>query len=554
MLTPDPTPARKRRKHTRKATGCRECRRQHVRCAEGAVLASGRRAACKRCWQLDQACAYPANGRVRKGQLAAATWEAAQAVDVWVGAGAEGSPGAGTGAGRTELAPEAVIELPLPEGAVAVTAPIAPTLDAWLSTELWRSVLTPSPAKPLSTFTLAALHTAPLDRQVVSYFETQGCNEIVAVSTYKHNWIFSQLFPRLFGILLAAPVEDSVDSSIRDWLRNSLLHLAYIHRGNVEHDEPKSWYWRSEGTKHRQLASYALLKAKVHSPADEWKTEEYLIGFFVRCMADMLSSGRLELDEENVFELPPGRGSPIYPTLHNLLAYYSIAQFACSPLPRDAFAMPAPVLAFRAAGSEWAERFLGASQGTVNVAARAATLVARRRLLLRRGEDTAAAGLILRAEIEQLANSLGGARDWDEGALDLGRSDRVQRGSEVLRQGVRTMLLCEGLDVDLDDPRLVACRDKGVELVADCDPSSTPGFQLALTIMAVYCIDLGARQRIRDLIKVMLCMSFGPNYRGTDEMLALCWEIVDKSPTRRYKDGIAPWREAMNALGRNLWL
>lgn len=72
--------------------------------------------------------------------------------------------------------------------------------------------------------------------------------------------------------------------------------------------------------------------------------------------------------------------------------------------------------------------------------------------------------------------------------------------------------------------------------------------------MAVYCLDLATRDRIRELIKVMLCMSFGPNYRGTDEMLALCWEIVDKSPTKSYKDGMAPWREAMSALGRNLWL
>lgn len=150
-------------------------------------------------------------------------------------------------------------------------------------------------------------------------------------------------------------------------------------------------------------------------------------------MADMLSSGRLELDSENAFELPPERTSSIYPTLHNLLAFYSIAQFSCSPLPRDASDVPGPVLTFREAGSEWAERFIGASHGIITIGARAATLVARRKILLRRGEDKAPVGLLLRAEIEQLFNSLGDARDWDERSLDLGRSDRVQRGSEVSR-------------------------------------------------------------------------------------------------------------------------
>lgn len=44
------------------------------------------------------------------------------------------------------------------------------------------------------------------------------------------------------------------------------------------------------------------------------------------------------------------------------------------------------------------------------------------------------------------------------------------------------MLLCEGLNVDLHDVRLAMCREKAIELVADCDPSSTPGFQIALTV------------------------------------------------------------------------
>ncbi|TXT04817.1 hypothetical protein VHUM_04085 [Vanrija humicola] len=440
-------------------------------------------------------------------------------------------------------------------------------MTALLPKDVWSTLLAPAPAKSLSLFSLASFSTSAVDRTVVSYFELQGHNDIVAVTSSRQNWIFTQLFPRLFAILFAPEDRTAprISSIIRDWLQACLLHLSYVHRGNVEKDPPKSWYWRSEAAKYRQAASYALLRAKVTSTNDEWKTEEYLMGFFVRCMADMLDSGQLQVDRTTAFELPADTSSPMYPSLRDLITVYSTLQYSCTAFDtRAGFSSappfqlrddgPGPVLTFHQAGSEWAERFIGASHSIISKASQAATLVARRRILLQRGEDSAPVGLILRAEIEQLLNSLGDHLDWDETSLDLGRSDRVQRGSEVLRQGIRTMLLSEGLNVDLHDARLAACRNKAIELVADCDPSSTPGFQVALTIMAVYCIDLAARERIRELIKVMLCMSFGPNYRGTDEMLALCWEIVDKSPTKSYKDGIAPWREAMNALGRNLWL
>lgn len=60
------------------------------------------------------------------------------------------------------------------------------------------------------------------------------------------------------------------------------------------------------------------------------------------------------------------------------------------------------------------------------------------------------------------------------------------------------------------------------------------------------------RERIASLMTLTLAISFGPNYRGTKEILALCWEVLDTQG--KYENGIAPWREAMNALGRNLWI
>lgn len=403
----DTTPPRKRKRHTRKTSGCRECRRQHIRCSEGATLASGRRTSCKRCWQTDQACFYPANGRVKKGELKDETWEQAEEVENWippradgdkegtlgtpspdalgvhvdlapVGGGVllppltlpplplhrgsadsldvplipmalpvmpvDGDPGTGssflscTSCDSSGLS-DATINLPLPplpgdtinltaglggvpesplsnaltlhglspwsvsasnilhllggedddtdadqekKGAsvrvIEAVADANQDMTAWLPKDVWSSILSPAPSKSLSLFSLASLSTSPVDRTVVSYFELQGHNDIVAVASSRQNWIFTQLFPRLFAILFAPEDRSAppITGVIRDWLQGCLLHLAYVHRGNVEKDPPKSWYWRSEAAKYRQAASYALLRAKVTSSNGEWKTEEYL--------------------------------------------------------------------------------------------------------------------------------------------------------------------------------------------------------------------------------------------------------------------------------------
>ncbi|MDA4805001.1 hypothetical protein NY486_03720, partial [Enterobacter hormaechei] len=62
---------------------------------------------------------------------------------------------------------------------------------------------------------------------------------------------------------------------------------------------------------------------------------------------------------------------------------------------------------------------------------RASGMVARRADLLANGREGSGPGLLLRAEAEKLVGELGDSWDWDESTLDVGRSDRVQRGSEV---------------------------------------------------------------------------------------------------------------------------
>lgn len=70
--------------------------------------------------------------------------------------------------------------------------------------------------------------------------------------------------------------------------------------------------------------------------------------------------------------------------------------------------------------------------------------------------------------------------------------------------------------------------------------------------MAIYTRDKEVRGRIHELIRLTLAMGFGRNYRGSDDVLGLCWGVLDSKG--RYDNGIAPWREAMAAVGRNLWL
>ncbi|GMK58680.1 hypothetical protein CspeluHIS016_0601220 [Cutaneotrichosporon spelunceum] len=433
----------------------------------------------------------------------------------------------------------------------AAPEPNSPSLSQ--SQNFINSLLTPSPLNGMvAPITLAGLSTSQNDRLIVNYFEVEGCNEIVSTTKSKHNWIFMELFPRLLTTLAGqnSPADgaDSADGAVRQWLHLSLLQIAYVHRANIEPDEPKSWHFRSEAARFRRKASYAILRAKVGYPGGH-------IGFFVRCMADMLDSGSLALDQHTAFELPLEHTTPFYASLRDMIALYSTLQFACTALDTQV-AGAAPLFEMPARGEEWVERFVGFSRRIVRTIARVNGMVVYRASLLRAGTDHGGPGRLLRVQAERLAHELGEGWDWDwddcqEGG-QAGQSARVQRGDEAMRHALRVLLLCEVLQVPLDDARITNAADRAVELVVDCEPSSVGGFQWALAIFAIYCPVAERRERIRQLIHQILALSFGSGYRGPDDILRLCWEALDRNGA--YENGIAPWREAMAALGRNLFI
>lgn len=73
-----------------------------------------------------------------------------------------------------------------------------------------------------------------------------------------------------------------------------------------------------------------------------------------------------------------------------------------------------------------------------------------------------------------------------------------------------------------------------------------------MQIIAVYTRDVQHRQRLQRMLELALAMSFGSNYKGTSEILTLCWEVLDNNGG--FENGIAPWREAMTAFGRSLFV
>lgn len=93
---PAPSVPRKRKPHTRTKTGCRRCRQQRVKCPEGPVGPSGRQVICRRCWETDRQCYYPAKGpRPKSDRNSEEAWERAEDVDEWRWGG--GVPGGGGG-------------------------------------------------------------------------------------------------------------------------------------------------------------------------------------------------------------------------------------------------------------------------------------------------------------------------------------------------------------------------------------------------------------------------------------------------------------------------
>lgn len=317
-LIPVADPPAKRKRLTRTRTGCRECRRLHVKCAEGGLLPSGGKGPCRRCWSTDQTCWYPfpaggyPNSRKRRTgerakrnvELEERSWERAEDVGVWVGSSpscdsgsaasvsrertVSGSPTARADSGDVQpiLGPVAAVS------AVAAIVSAAPTpwsiansvsavtqhvFDSapWFSGATTTSPELPpdllsllfTPSAPLQTFTLASFSSSPEDRAAVSYFETTGCNDITAAPCPRDNWIHAQLFPHVLGLL-------STDSPMGGYTRLALLQISYTHRGNMEADEDRSAVFRAKACHARERGTCALLRAKARSK--DWRTEEYL--------------------------------------------------------------------------------------------------------------------------------------------------------------------------------------------------------------------------------------------------------------------------------------
>ncbi|WOO85996.1 uncharacterized protein LOC62_07G009484 [Vanrija pseudolonga] len=584
MYAAPASPPRKRKRHTRTTTGCQSCRVQRVKCPEGPVIAHGK-IACRRCWEVDRPCFYPVEGTVKRGKMKQERWiRAVEAGPEWnydtdggatdegvgvyewtmaTAATAPGSTATSTYArtqsppdseGGGASAPAALPTLPAPAAPAMVSSSanalvpvtVNPTTQStpvgvatWISNELLNQLLNPAPPSVLTSFSLANLSSSETDRSIVSYFESQGCNEICAATSSKSNWIFAQLFPRLLTILFSPPPpsEEGLALTVRQWLFNCLMHLCYVHRGNVETEQAKSWHWKSEAQSYRRKASYAILRAKVRFPEDAWKTEEYLMGFFVRCMADMLDGGRIYLDDDTLFEPPKEMPSPFYQSLWDMIATYSIHQFACSPL--GSVPTSAPQFELLPDGPEWVETFFGYSRRIIKLVGKVNSMVSQRAALIGAGAELDRRGLELRTQAEKLLVDIGDMWAWDEGSQDMGKSNRIQRGSEVVRSALRVMLLTEVLNVPLDDPRIETVRARIIELVADAEPVAMGGFQWPLTVVAIYTRDEAQRAEMLRLVRLALTMSFGGNYRSSEEILTLCWEVLDNSKDG-YENGIAP--------------
>lgn len=249
----------KRKRHTRTSTGCRACRMTRVKCPEGPVTPSGVKATCRRCWENDEACFYPARnlgGRMpRKGMRERdASWEAAgpypaQGELVAPTAGAKSVP---DDSGRPVVKRARVDDTKRPPPQLAIAT-------------LLRFAL--SPHAPLASFTLASLAPTEADAHAISFFESRGCVDILSAPGRENNWIWTQLFPRLCGALLHA-------HPMRTYLHACLLQLAYTHRANMEDEETQRAVWRSQAAQWRTRAGAELVRVKL--ARKEWKGEEYL--------------------------------------------------------------------------------------------------------------------------------------------------------------------------------------------------------------------------------------------------------------------------------------
>lgn len=71
-------------------------------------------------------------------------------------------------------------------------------------------------------------------------------------------------------------------------------------------------------------------------------------------------------------------------------------------------------------------------------------------------------------------------------------------------------------------------------------------------LAGVYCDDKDERTTLQAVLRAAQRSSFGAGYRGADEILQWCWEELDRNGC--YRDGIAPWRDALSASGRSMYV
>lgn len=285
LRAPRPRP---RPRHSRVRTGCRECRERRVKCAEGEATSLGKMA-CRQCWETCSDCWYP-DPDDRKQWVPALTtrqtptaerldlpdpeeergqWLHDQATtDSIIAAAMDPSPGPGPHSHSSSRALSALFDS-LHNSAVVIRT-MAP------SAVFQGQLLYPAPAIPLSTFTLAALSSATVDRAALSYFEVTGCNEIVAAPNSRSNWIYTVLFPRLYSLLSGSRPDHRGEAAVHDFVHHSLLRLSLVHRGNMEQNEEKAAEYKTQAARHRRAAVYATLKARMGYPEEAWRTGIYL--------------------------------------------------------------------------------------------------------------------------------------------------------------------------------------------------------------------------------------------------------------------------------------
>ncbi|KAL1404971.1 hypothetical protein Q8F55_008584 [Vanrija albida] len=545
----DAESVQRRRRYQRKSTGCRACRLHHVKCVEGVVAASGRKTSCRRCLETRRECFYPVGGSVRRGELAKEPWVRAEDPgDDVIEIERDPPSSAGSSVARRQTSITASSS-----GANTPSLPISTLFE----------LLSPSPAAPLSTFTIASLSTSPLERSAVTFFETRGCTDIVSVATPSRNWIFTQLLPRAFVSLLtpngAAPNGGALTPAgggdapalLRRWLHNNLLELSCIQRSHIEGDAHKAAIWRAEAARFRNIADGAMFRAKVLYPG-QWKTDEYLMGFYIRCVSELLTDGEFNIDASTYADLPSGADSDFHAIVRQLVTIYAIQKFACTPVEKMPAALPQVELLPDRPGLRTVEDYFGLTARAAGLLLRISTLVAQRGVLLAMGNSGEVASLLLASEAEGVMTQLVDAWEWDEERWDAGRPPRVQRGNEVMRCALVALLHCEVLNRGLEDPRIADFRKRGLELVADSEADTLPGLVWPLSILAIYTHDKDERTSLHDLIKLAITVSYGAGFPSPDDVFELCWDILDSRG--EYENGIAPWREATKMFGKSLLL